>query len=149
MSDPAAFVEPIVTTRRFAATPGEVFRCFRDPVLLAQWWGPAGFTNTVTRFEFGTGGAWHIVMRGPDGTEYPNESRFTEIVEGERLVFEHLGPMHWYRMTMTFVPEAGGTRLTWRMLFATAEELAKVKEFVVPANEQNFDRLEACLEARS
>jgi hypothetical protein len=33
--------------------------------------------------------------------------------------------------------------MTWRMRHATAAECAKVKPFVVEANEQNFDRLAA------
>ena len=39
----------------------------------------------------------------------------------------------------------GGTKttITWRMLFDTADECAKVRVFAVDANEQNLDRLEA------
>ena len=34
---------------------------------------------------------------------------------------------------MTFVPEAGRTRLTWRMRFESAAELERVKAFIPPA----------------
>ena len=45
---------------------------FSDPVRLARWWGPAGFTNTFTICEFKPGGQWSFTMHGPDGTNYPN-----------------------------------------------------------------------------
>jgi uncharacterized protein YndB with AHSA1/START domain len=141
--DPA--VPEIVNTRRFAASATDCFAAFRDPARLARWWGPAGFMNVVPEFDFRPGGRWCIVMRGPDGQEYPNESEFLEIVPDARIRFLHLGPMHRYWLTMSYAPDAGGCRLTWHMRFATIAEYAKVKDFVFAANEQNFDRLAACL----
>jgi uncharacterized protein YndB with AHSA1/START domain len=138
-------VPEIVNSRWFAAAPGDCFRAFSDPARLARWWGPAGFTNTVPEFDFRSGGRWRIVMRGPGGAEYPNESQFLEIVPDRLIVFLHLGPMHRYWLRMGFAPMNHGTQLTWRMRFATAEEHAKVKDFILAANEQNFDRLAACL----
>lgn len=141
---PAADDE-IVNMRVLNATPEKVFRAFSDPTLLARWWGPKDFTNTIDVFEFQPGGNWKLVMRAPSGAEYANESRFIEISEPNRIVFEHLGPVHWYEMTMTFNSEGGGTRLTWRMRFASVEEASKIRQFIAGANEQNFDRMEACL----
>lgn len=145
VQDEDVSVPEIANSRWFAATPEACFRAFRDPAQLAQWWGPAGFTNTVPEFDFRAGGRWRIVMRSPDGTEYPNESEFLEIVPEQFIAFLHHGPMHRYWLRMTYAPENHGTRLTWRMRFATAGEYAKVKDFVQAANEQNFDRLGACL----
>jgi hypothetical protein len=42
-----------------------------DPSHLAQWWGPHGFTNPVCEMDVRPGGALRIVMRAPDGTDYP------------------------------------------------------------------------------
>ena len=138
-------VPEIVNTRWFPAAPETCFRAFSDPALLARWWGPAGFSNTVPEFDFRPGGRWRIVMRGPAGAEYPNESEFLEITPGKVIAFLHLGPMHRYWLRMSYESEQAGTRLTWRMRFATAAEHAKVKDFVQGANEQNLDRLGACL----
>ena len=136
----------IVNTRVFAAPRAAVFDAFANPTLLAQWWGPHGFTNTINRFEFRPAGAWHLIMHGPDGANYENESQFVEMSRPERIVFEHLRPMHWYRMTMTFVEAGRGeTQVTWRMVFHRTAENEKIKPFIHAANEQNFDRLEACL----
>ena len=139
----------IVSTRLFDAPREVVFQAFSDPVQLAQWWGPNGFTNTITKFDFRPGGDWHLTMHGPDGTNYRNESVFVEIIEPERIVYDHLRTMHRFLMAMTYCEFDGKTCLTWRMRFESAAELEKVKHFVIPANEQNFDRLEKHLRCHS
>ncbi len=141
---PHLAAQAIVNTRVFPVAPARLQAALSDPAQLAQWWGPAGFTNTIQEFDFRPGGDWRITMRAPDGKEYPNHSRFLAIAP-DRVVFEHLGPMHRYWMTMEFVPEAGGTRLTWRMQFESAAERERLKDFIAAANEQNFDRLQAHL----
>jgi len=134
----------IVTTRVFDAPRERVFRAWTDPDHLAKWWGPKGFTNTFQEFDMRQGGNWRFVMHGPDGVDYKNKSVFVEVVKPERIVFQHVsGPR--FQVTATFAEETGKTRLTFRMLFETTAECAKVKVYAVEANEQNFDRLEAQL----
>jgi uncharacterized protein YndB with AHSA1/START domain len=145
MSDTATSDREIVTTRVFDIPRERLFRAWTDPDQIVHWWGPKGFTNTFQEFDLRPGGLWRFVMRGPNGTEHPNESVFLEIVETERLVFRHLGPVHEFLTTFLFEDLGGRTRLVWHMLFETAEEYDKVKRFVVEANEQNLDRLEAHL----
>jgi len=82
-------------------------------------------------------------MHGPDGTDYPNQSVFVEITRPERIVFDHLLPMHKFRVTATFDDQYGNTLLAFRMRFENVDECNKVKSFVIDANEQNLDRLEA------
>lgn len=135
----------IVTTRVFDIPRERLFRAWTDPDQIVHWWGPKGFTNTFQEFDLRPGGMWRFVMRGPNGTEHPNESVFLEIVEPERLVFRHLGPVHEFLATFLFEDLGGRTLLTWSMLFETAAEYDKVKTFVVEANQQNLDRLEAHL----
>jgi len=138
----AARDDEIVSERLLDAPPAVVFDAYRDPVRLARWWGPEGFTNTFQRFEFRPGGSWQFVMHGPDGTDYDNESQFVEITEPHQIVLEHLRPMHRFLLTMTLEKEGSKTRLRWRMRFDTVAECERVKQFVIPANEQNMDRLE-------
>lgn len=135
----------IVSTRVFDAPGERVFRAFSDPERLARWWGPNGFTSTFHEFDLRPGGAWRFVMHGPDGTAYENASDFIEIVSPERIVFQHLEPMHRFLMTITFAPEVGKTRLTWRMRFESAAELDRVRAYIPAANEENVDRLGAQL----
>jgi uncharacterized protein YndB with AHSA1/START domain len=124
-----------------------VFQAFADPRQLALWWGPKGFSNTIQAFDLRPGGRWRLVMHGPDGANYENESEFVEVSRA-RIVFRHLEPIHRFQMTMTFTEHCGQTQLTWRMLFESAEEVTKLKNFIAQANEQNFDRLEAHLAQR-
>ena len=132
----------IASTRAIDAPRERVFAAFVDPEQLARWWGPKGFTNTFHACDPRPGGAWRFVMHGPDGTDYPNESVFTAVVPPERIVIEHLRPMHWFQMTVALAERDGKTTVTWHMLFESPEECDRVKAFVVPANEQNLDRLE-------
>lgn len=133
----------IVTTRVIKASQALIFRAFADQQRLKNWWGPSGFTSTIEQFDFQPGGTWKFIMHSPDGTDYPNESRFDEIIEPARIVFTHLKPMHRFRMTMTMEPVGKDTRISFWMLFDTVEERERVKQFVEPANEENFDRLES------
>lgn len=135
----------IVSTRVFNAPRKLVWKAWTDPKHLAQWWGPKGFTNTFHEFDLRSGGVWRFVMHSPDGTDYPNRSVFVEIVKPERIVFDHLKPMHKFQVIATFAEQAGKTKLPFRMVFKSAAECDKVKVYAVEANEQNFDRLEAQL----
>ncbi|WP_428308403.1 SRPBCC family protein [Lacipirellula sp.] len=133
----------IVNVRLFDATPTQLFEAFSDPEQLAKWWGPAGFTNTIEEFDFRPGGAWRITMHAPNGADFANESQIVEFVKPTRIVFDHLGPMHWYRMTMTYQAVGEQTELTWLMKLEASPESEKLREFIEQANEQNFDRLAA------
>jgi uncharacterized protein YndB with AHSA1/START domain len=135
----------IVSARVLSAPRERVFAAWTDPALLARWWGPKGFRNTFQEFDPRPGGAWRFVMHGPDGVDYKNKSVFVEILRPERIVFQHLEPMHRFEVTATFAELDGKTKVVFRMRFATAAERDRVKGFVVEGNEQNFDRLEALL----
>ena len=66
-----------------------------------------------------------------------------DVVRPARIVFRHVSSGHPYEMVISLEEQGGGTRVTWRMRHATADECARVEPFVVEANEQNFDRLAA------
>jgi uncharacterized protein YndB with AHSA1/START domain len=136
----------IVSARTFDAPRERVFEAFGDPARLARWWGPAGFTSTIHEYDLRPGGRWRLTMHAPDGTDYPSESVFVEIVRPERIVFRHVSAEHPYEMTISLDQQGDATRVTWRMRHASASECARVKPFVVAGNEENFDRLAGELE---
>lgn len=145
---PAALADrTILSSRVFAAPRERVYAAFADPRQLALWWGPKGFTNTIREFDPRPGGWWRFTMHGPDGADYPNESRFVAVEPPERVVFVHEGTVHRFEMTLTWTERGAGTELSWRMVFDSAEEVARLREFIVAANEQNFDRLASVLAA--
>ena len=125
-----------------AATIQQVFAAMSDPARIARWWGPDGFTNTIHKFDFQPGGSWLLTMHGPDGKDYPNESRFTRIVPGELFEIEHINGHHFF-LTIELRPTSQGAQIHWRQTFDTVEHYQKIAEFVAGANEQNLQRLTA------
>jgi uncharacterized protein YndB with AHSA1/START domain len=116
----------IVLTRVFDAPREVVWKAWTDPQHIVKWWGPNGFTDTIEIMDVRPGGMWKHVMRGPDGTDYANNSRYLEVVEPERLVYSLDGgkkdaPATNAEVTVTFQEQRGKTKLTLRMLFPSAE----------------------------
>ncbi|MFY9150909.1 MAG: SRPBCC domain-containing protein [Prolixibacteraceae bacterium] len=72
------------TSREIPVLPENIFAAFSNPERLEKWWGPSGFSNTFNQFQFNPGGKWTFIMHGPDGSNYPNESEFIEIVLNEK-----------------------------------------------------------------
>ena len=128
------------TSREIPATPGQVFAAISHPDRLSRWWGPAGFTNTFSVCEFKRGGRWSFVMHGPNGANYPNENVFEELEPPTKVVVQHASQPK-YRLTISLAPSEIGTVVTWLQEFENAEVAAKMEHIVVPANEQNLDRL--------
>jgi len=126
--------------RTIDAAPSDVFAAMSDPVRVARWWGPAGFGNTIHQFDFVPGGAWRLTMHGPDGKDYPNESRFKRLLENRTFEIEHLGGHH-FTLTIELSPLDGRTDVEWRQTFDTVEHYERIAQFVASANEQNLDRL--------
>lgn len=144
---PPASPADILSTRFFAVTRDRLFAAFSQPDQLVHWWGPNGFTNTFEEFDLRVDGMWRFTMHAPDGKEYLNLNRFTEVLPSKRIVFQHLEPVHRFDMVLDFEDADGGTQLTWQMRFQTMEEAERVRAFILVANEENFDRLEAHLAA--
>ncbi len=126
--------------RIITAPPAVVFNTFRDPVLLAQWWGPDGFTSTFTHFDFREDGRWLFVMHGPDGTDYPNQSSFVEIKEPGRIVHD-VEPF--FTLTVELLAHSPGTRVNWIQVFDDEQVARNMAAMLGPANQQVLDRLQA------
>lgn len=131
----------LVTSRWLPAPPERVFDAFADPAQLARWWGPRGFTTTTLAFDLRAGGVWRLVMRGPDGADYPMAKQVVRVERPRLVVLRHDQAGHGFDHVMEWEPERGGTRLTWRMRFAVAAELEAVAAAMRQGNEENLDRL--------
>ncbi len=128
------------TSREIPATVEQVFAAISDPKRLSRWWGPAGFTNTFTVCEFKNGGRWSFTMHGPDGRNYPNENVFAEIESPRKIVVQHASEPK-YHLTIVLSSSAVGTVVSWSQAFESSEVASRIKHIVVPANEQNLERL--------
>lgn len=107
-------------TRWFRASRLLVWKTFEDPYLLAQWWGPEGFTCPSVKLDFRVGGEWHTVIRSPEGVEIQSAWVFTEILKPERIGYRSLprdsafwkgNPPPAYSATITFSERDGGTEM--------------------------------------
>ena len=130
------------TSRLFPVEPAALFDAIQNGERLARWWGPQGFRNRFSVFEFRPGGRWVFDMVGPDGTVYPNESVFSAIEAERRVVLKHVCAPH-FELTIHLRPESNGTLVEWEQIFADAAVAEAVRHIVEPANEQNLDRLAA------
>lgn len=107
-----------------------VYRAWTDPKLIAQWWGPHGFTNTVHEMDVRPGGMFRLTMHGPDGRDYPNKITFRVVIKNERIEYDHHGDTdasdHHFKAIVLFEEVDGKTRISMLMIFPTAEERNKI-----------------------
>ncbi len=126
--DSAAERPTMTMVRVFDAPRRLVWKAWTESQHLARWFGPKDFTNPVCEVEARTGGMLRITMQSPDGTRYPMEAVFDEVVELERLVWttsvEHEGNVAFdIRQVTTFAERDGKTEVTLQafVLRATPE----------------------------
>jgi uncharacterized protein YndB with AHSA1/START domain len=124
MADPttvdAADAHDLVISRLLRAPRATLWRAWADPALLTQWWCPKPWTTEVRAFDLRPGGAFHTVMRGPDGGLSDNPGSFVEVIPQARIVFTSLMTAGWrpampwlpFTAIITMADEGSGTRYT-------------------------------------
>ena len=116
----------IVMTRVVDAPRRLVFEAWTNPEHLPHWFGPRGWTLPVCEIDLRPGGAYHYVLRGPDGNTYAFSGVYREIVPPARLVctwgWEAM-PGHEALETVTFDERDGKTKMTMKTLFQSAGDL--------------------------
>jgi uncharacterized protein YndB with AHSA1/START domain len=127
---PTAAPKELSFTRVFAAPPALVFQAWSEARHLARWFAPRGFSVPVCEVDLRPGGTLHLVMRGPDGSDYPMRGVYHEVGPPARLVFtstvldgqgRSVLEVH---NTVTFAPQGAGTRLTLHARVVAATEAA-------------------------
>ncbi len=142
----------IVITRMINAPQALVFEAWTDPAHLDEWWGPTGFRNTTHSVDIRTGGEWIYTMHGPDGTDYPNRMRFTEVTAPHRLAYIHDagvdGAEEAFQATVTFEAVGNKTKLTLHSIFSSAvwRNMVVEKFGAIEGGNQTISRFEAQLE---
>ncbi len=136
-----------IVVERLIHTPRAlVFKAFSDVEHIGNWWGPNGFKTTTHEFDFRIGGVWRHTMHGPDGTDYPNYSVFTEIREPE-LISYNCGTSpdekFWFHSTISFEARGNDTNVRLRLLLASTDLYQEViKHGAVEGGQQTLERLE-------
>ena len=137
----------LIITRKINAPVELVWEVWTTPEHIANWWGPDGFTNTITKMEVRPEGVWELVMHGPDGTDYPNKSIFREVLPLKKIVYEHVSEPH-ILATITFESQGKQTFIHWHMLFDSREEFIEVvKRYKADTGlKQNVEKMVTYLE---
>ena len=139
--------------RMYDAPVEAVWDAWTDPEQVVQWWGPRGFTLTTHSKDLRPGGHWHYTMHGPDGVDYPNKTKYLEVEEHAKLVYDHGGyddrpPL--FRVTALFAQIGQQTRLEMSMSFATPDIAEEMGKFIKKAGgNATWDRLAEYLEKQT
>ena len=102
----------LIITRKLNAPVELVWEVWTQPEHIAKWWGPDGFTNTITTMDLVPGGVWELVMHGPDGKDYQNRSIFKEVIPLKKIVYQHFAPS--FLTTIEFEAQGEETFLRWQ-----------------------------------
>ncbi|HZY36059.1 MAG TPA: SRPBCC family protein [Mucilaginibacter sp.] len=132
----------LLISRKLNAPVELVWEAWSHAEHIANWWGPDGFTTTISKMDMHPGGEWNLVMHGPDGTDFDNKSIFREVVPLKKIVYEHLSYPN-FLTTVEFEDLGEQTLLKWHMLFESAEVfLQVVKTYKADKGlEQNIEKL--------
>jgi uncharacterized protein YndB with AHSA1/START domain len=121
----------LILARLINASREKLFRAWTEPALLAQWFCPRPWSVARAETDVRPGGASLIVMRSPEGKEFPNRGVFLEVVANERLVFTDAYVCAWepyekpfMTVILTFEEADGGTRYTARVRHWSAADRA-------------------------
>lgn len=86
MSDQNNQDRVLVLERVLDAPRENLFRCFVEPALLAQWFAPAPWSITDVDIDPRAGGVSRFTMKGPDGESFPAEGVYLEVIPNEKIV---------------------------------------------------------------
>lgn len=115
----------LVITRLLRVPRALVWKAWSDPAHLKEWWCPKPWTTEVLAFDLRPGGAFHTLMRGPDGGISDNPGSFLEVVPQSRIVCTSALLKDWRPAADAWMPmtayitmddEDGGTRYTATVL---------------------------------
>lgn len=141
-------------TRLYDAPVALVWNAWTDNAQVSQWWGPRGFSITTHSKELRPGGFWDYTMHGPDGKDWPNFTRYHEVVPQQRLVYDHgassadSAPM--FHVTATFREVNGQTEFVMTMTLPTPEAAQQTRGIIKAAGgNSTWDRLGEYLEKQT
>lgn len=113
-------------SRVFDAPKRLVFEAWMKPEYVQRWFSPAPLTVPSCELDARVGGAFRVVMRAPDGTEFPMDGKFTEIVPESRIAWDaqiHDGLA--VQTTVDFTEHEGKTTLDVHQIYAFENEATK------------------------
>jgi uncharacterized protein YndB with AHSA1/START domain len=123
----------LVLTRDVDVPREQLWRGWTEVELLKQWFVPKPWTIASAEIDLRPGGSSRIIMRSPEGQEFPNLGVYLEVVPRERLVFTDAYTRAWEPSEHPFMTGiitfedlgTGRTRYTARVVHWTAADREK------------------------
>lgn len=122
--------DELCITRVFNAPRKLVWQAWTTPAMLVHWFGCAAFSTIDAEAYVREGGRWRVVMRAPDGTDFPAYGTYTAVRPIEHLAFTHqwekqvveVNPAnHRTLVTVDLYEEGDKTRLEFRQTGLASE----------------------------
>ncbi|HMZ48452.1 MAG TPA: SRPBCC domain-containing protein, partial [Flavobacteriales bacterium] len=129
VSTPA--LDELRITRVFNAPRKLVWQAWTTPAMLVHWFGCAAFSTIDAEADVCEGGQWRVVMRAPDGTDYPAYGTYTAVRPIDHLAFTHqwekqvveVNPAnHRTQVTVDLYEEGAKTRMEFRQTGLASED---------------------------
>lgn len=124
-------------TREFSAPLNNVWRAFTDSAFLDKWWAPSPWRAETSHFDFRVGGYWLYAMVSPENEKHWGKMTYTGIEPQQSYHMEDAFcdengdvnpalPVSKGQNVFTEIP--GGTRVAWKVIYSSEEQLQKVVE---------------------
>lgn len=121
----------LVLTRIIDAPPAKLFRAWTEPALMVQWFAPRPWTVVRAETDPRPGGSSLVVMRSPEGTEFPNRGVYLDVVENEMLVLTDAYTSAWEPSEKPFMTAI----LSFEKLGAMTKYTARLRHWTVADRE--------------
>jgi uncharacterized protein YndB with AHSA1/START domain len=118
----------LLIVRMFDAPRELVFRAWSKPEHLSRWFAPDGCTMPSCEMEFRAGGKLRFIFQAADGTEYPFEGSYVQIVEPSKIVFQgniHDVPGQDVFTIVTFAEHEDKTKLVVHQAYAMESDATR------------------------
>lgn len=77
----------LILERIVEIPPEAIWHAWTCPELIKQWFTPTPWTTVSCEIDLRAGGAFHTIMRSPEGQDFPNNGCYLEVVENKKLVW--------------------------------------------------------------
>jgi uncharacterized protein YndB with AHSA1/START domain len=73
----------------------KLYRGWTEPELMKKWFAPKPWTTPRAENDLRPGGASFVVMRSPEGQEFPNPGQYLELIPNRKIVFTDAFTGNW------------------------------------------------------
>lgn len=124
----------MIASRIIKAPRELVYELFTSKKHIDNWYGPQGCQTETSQMDVREGGMWKYKMSMPNGSSFDAFQTYTEVVKGEKLVFEsaqdeNAPEEQWFTTQIDFKEVGDETELTITMSYKTDEMFAQAKQY--------------------